>query len=244
MLFGRGCFWADYNFRHGKYDATSEPDDLFNFQVSGPTAIFVVEKASDQSLRDVKFMHSGKIQIAGIKYLRFGKAWRERSASNCRADRVLRAGHAAIMEAGQEFGIRNSAAAPCSSIISRHAFRPLSPIIVPPCLTTTWRNTARISGAMPCLQPRSTLRAASRPIHPGLVPQPRRTWMGKELKFDHDFIGREALEKEVANPKRLMRTLVWDADDVSMSLPPCFAMNLTISWTCRGISGASCIRTR
>jgi vanillate/3-O-methylgallate O-demethylase len=34
------------------------------------------------------------------------------------------------------------------------------------------------------------------------------------VKFDHDFIGREALEKEVANPRRVIRTLVWNADDV------------------------------
>jgi vanillate/3-O-methylgallate O-demethylase len=37
---------------------------------------------------------------------------------------------------------------------------------------------------------------------------------GRNIKFDHDFIGRKALEPEVANPKRLMRTLVWNADDV------------------------------
>ena len=37
---------------------------------------------------------------------------------------------------------------------------------------------------------------------------------GKNVKFDHDFIGRKALEPEVTNPKRLMRTLVWNADDV------------------------------
>ncbi len=61
MLFGRGCFWADYKLRHGKYNCTSKADDWFNLQVSGPNAIHVVEKASGQSLRDVKFMHSGKI---------------------------------------------------------------------------------------------------------------------------------------------------------------------------------------
>src|SRR5271157_2870229 len=69
LLFGRGCFWADYNLRHGKYNATSEPDDLFNLQVSGPNAIYLLEKACGQSLRDVKFMHSGKIKIAGVEML-------------------------------------------------------------------------------------------------------------------------------------------------------------------------------
>jgi vanillate/3-O-methylgallate O-demethylase len=27
MLFGRGGFWVDYKLRHGRYDASSEPDD-------------------------------------------------------------------------------------------------------------------------------------------------------------------------------------------------------------------------
>jgi glycine cleavage system aminomethyltransferase T len=36
----------------------------------------------------------------------------------------------------------------------------------------------------------------------------------KIIKFDHDFIGREALEKEVANPRRTMVTLEWNTEDI------------------------------
>jgi glycine cleavage system aminomethyltransferase T len=36
----------------------------------------------------------------------------------------------------------------------------------------------------------------------------------KNIKFDHEFIGRQALEVEVARPKRTMKMLVWNADDV------------------------------
>jgi len=36
----------------------------------------------------------------------------------------------------------------------------------------------------------------------------------KNIKFDHEFVGRAALEQEVANPRRLIRTLVWNSDDV------------------------------
>jgi glycine cleavage system aminomethyltransferase T len=38
---------------------------------------------------------------------------------------------------------------------------------------------------------------------------------GRNVKFDHDFIGRAALEQEVADPKRTIVTLVWNADDVT-----------------------------
>jgi len=34
------------------------------------------------------------------------------------------------------------------------------------------------------------------------------------IKFDHDFIGRQALEEEVARPRRVIRTLVWNPDDI------------------------------
>ena len=36
----------------------------------------------------------------------------------------------------------------------------------------------------------------------------------KNIRFDHDFIGRAALEREVANPRRTIRTLVWNTEDV------------------------------
>ena len=34
------------------------------------------------------------------------------------------------------------------------------------------------------------------------------------MKFDHDFVGRAALEEEVANPKRTVATLRWNPEDV------------------------------
>jgi glycine cleavage system aminomethyltransferase T len=37
---------------------------------------------------------------------------------------------------------------------------------------------------------------------------------GNAIKFDHDFVGRAALEKEIAKPKRLMVTLIWNPEDV------------------------------
>ena len=38
-------------------------------------------------------------------------------------------------------------------------------------------------------------------------------WM-KTIKFDHEFIGRAALEKEAANPRRQMVTLEWNPEDL------------------------------
>jgi glycine cleavage system aminomethyltransferase T len=38
---------------------------------------------------------------------------------------------------------------------------------------------------------------------------------GPFVKFDHDFIGRQALEQMAANPPRQKVTLVWNGDDVA-----------------------------
>jgi vanillate/3-O-methylgallate O-demethylase len=38
---------------------------------------------------------------------------------------------------------------------------------------------------------------------------------GQFVKFDHDFVGREALEKMADNQKRKKVTLVWNGDDVA-----------------------------
>jgi glycine cleavage system aminomethyltransferase T len=41
---------------------------------------------------------------------------------------------------------------------------------------------------------------------------------GKTVKFDHDFIGRAALERMAAEPSRTKVTLVWDAEDVTAAI--------------------------
>ena len=107
MLFGRGGFWVDHKLRHGHYDARSEPDDWFNFQVSGPKAIYVVEKAAGQSMRDVAFMYSGRIRVAGHEIL----ALRQGMAGEIGYELQGRRAYAhdvyeAVLEAGKEFGIR------------------------------------------------------------------------------------------------------------------------------------------
>ena len=52
----------------------------------------------------------------------------------------------------------------------------------------------------------------------------------KVVKFDHDFIGRKALEAEVANPKRIMRTLVWNAEDIVDVYASLFQTGRTLSF--------------
>lgn len=218
MLFGRGTFWVDYKLRHGNYKVISKPDDWFNFQVSGPTAIHVVEKACGQSLRDVKFMHNGRVKIAGCDVLALrqgmaGEIGYELQGDMAKSQEVYQA----IMEAGKEFGIRQ--------LGGRTAFinhlEACFPTIVTDYLPAIFGEDmkdylAEFKSAMPAFA--STFNVAGsfegndisdwyrNPVELG--------W-GKRVVLDHDFIGREALEKELADPKRTIRTLVWNAEDVA-----------------------------
>ena len=218
MLFGRGCFWADYNLRHGRYEATSEADDWFNFQVSGPNAIYVVEKAAGQSLRDVKFMHSGKIRIRGHEVLALRQGMAGEIGFELQGpSKFSKEVYDAILEAGRDFGIRRLGG---RAVFINHLEACFPTIIVDYCPAIFDDDMAdyrrEFSNAMPAAS--STFNIAG-----SFEADDIRAWYrspvelgwGKNIKFDREFIGRDALEKEVSIPKRVMRTLVWDAGDVS-----------------------------
>jgi len=52
----------------------------------------------------------------------------------------------------------------------------------------------------------------------GLLHNPLRTRYGPFVKFDHDFIGREALETKAKQPSRRKVTFEWNAADVGKIL--------------------------
>jgi len=217
MLFGRGCFWADYKLRHGNYDAQSKSEDWFNFQVSGPLAIHVVEKVANQPLRDVKFMHSGKIRICGhdVLALRQGMAGEIGFELQGPAEHAQQI-HDAVMDAGREFGIRRLGG---RAVFINHLEACFPTIITDYCPAIFDDEMAEyrreFEAAMPAAA--STFNIAGSFEANDITAwyrSPVELGWGKNIKFDHHFIGRAALEAEVANPRRVMRTLVWNADDL------------------------------
>lgn len=218
LLFGRGTFWVDYVRRNGNYNVVSEAQDGFNFQVAGPTALPLIEQVSGQSLRDVKFMHSAVIEIAGCRMLALrqgmsGEIGFELQGPKADAAKV----YDAIVAAGQEFGLRrlggravfiNHLEACFPTIVTDYM-----PAIFDPEMEgylqefrsamPSFASTFNVAGSFESNDVRDWYRS---PVELG--------W-AKTIKFDHEFIGRAALEKEVAEPRRAMRTLVWNGDDVA-----------------------------
>lgn len=218
LVFGRGAFWIDYKLRKGRYNAQSEPDDLFNFQVSGPRAEDVVEKACGQSVRDIKFMRFVTVPIAGcaVMALRMGMAGElgfELQGPRAQANEV----YEAILAAGKPFGMRRLGGRVAMINHLEACFPTIGTDYIPAIYDPDMREYCdeflsllpkdakffSIAGSFDAAQIDAWYRS---PFELG--------W-GKSVKFDHEFIGRAALEKEAAQPRRVMRTLVWNAEDIA-----------------------------
>jgi glycine cleavage system aminomethyltransferase T len=114
--------WLEYHIQTGKYDVKFERDEralerlarglppihkLYRFQVQGPLAPKVMEKVTGRPVPDIKFFNMGEFQINGrqVRALRHGMVgqpgW-ELFGPWAEGDEI----RAAILSAGQEFGIR------------------------------------------------------------------------------------------------------------------------------------------
>jgi vanillate/3-O-methylgallate O-demethylase len=219
--------WVQFHAETGGYDVRCERDErtavnptggrrLYRYQVQGPTALQVLEKATGGPLPEIKFFNMGWLTIAGCKVraLHHGMSgapglelfgpWQER-------DEVKRA----IVEAGKEFGLRQ--------VGSR-----------------VYATNTLESGWIPCPLPAvftGEKMKAYREWLPGdwyeatgslggsfysddiedYYTTPWDLGYGTFVKYDHDFTGREALEA-MGEPARRKVTLAWNGEDVARAI--------------------------
>ena len=206
-----------YALQKGSYDAQGEDitGRVFLFQVAGPRSLEALERASGDDLHDIKFMHHRTSRISGIevRILRMGMAGTlayEVHGAIEGAQDVYRA----IFSAGKEYGMRKLGQVAYMMNHTEDSF-PQAYYHFPypwyedpgfaEYLDTQGGNrfgtNAEFRGSV---GPDPTLHYRN-PVELG--------WAGM-VKFDHDFVGRKALETMVANPKRRMVTLEWSIEDV------------------------------
>ncbi|WP_201766649.1 aminomethyltransferase family protein [Sphingobium quisquiliarum] len=219
--------WLEYRLAKGGYSAAYATSiSKFKFQVSGPAALAVCEKATGEPLRDIGFMRfrSAPIRDVDVLFLRQGMAGEigfELQGPSEKAEIVRQA----ILEAGADMGIRQlgsrtaminhlEAAFPTVT----HDYLPAvgdeperefyelygsaTPVFGSPEWFRSFARTQKVKGSY---EGRSVTDWYRSPIELG--------W-AKSIKFDHDFYGREALEAEMTDIKRVRRTLIWNKQDV------------------------------
>jgi vanillate/3-O-methylgallate O-demethylase len=220
--------WIEYHGTTGGYDVQITKDDRspgnpkgkavnrisYRFQIQGPNAWQVIEKLHGGKLEQLKFFHMDTMNIAGrqVRTLRHGMAgapgleiwgpYEEREEIR-----------EAIVEAGKDFGMYQVGARAYATNTLESGWIP-SPL---PAVYTDERMKAYREWL-----PANSYEASgslggsfySNNIEDYYV-TPYEIGYGPFVKFDHDFIGREALEKMADDSHRRKVTLAWNGDDVS-----------------------------
>jgi vanillate/3-O-methylgallate O-demethylase len=224
--------WVQYHAETGGYDVEARRDErtavnptggreLYRFQLQGPTALQVLEKAVRAPLPEIKFFNLGEVTIAGRRVRAFHHGmsgapgmelfgpWEEREEVR-----------EALVEAGRDLGLRQ--------VGSR-----------------VYATNTLESGWIPCPLPAvftGEEMSAYREWLPGngyeatgslggsfysddisdyyLTPHDLGYW--PFVRFDHDFIGKEALEKMAETPRWKKVTLAWNGDDVARAMGTMF----------------------
>ncbi|BAW24126.1 aminomethyltransferase family protein [Pseudomonas putida] len=211
------AFWSAFQLEKGNYNASWREIKTFQFQVSGPTALAVCQKVTGEELLDVKFMHFKEVSIAGLKAyaLRQGMAGEigfEFHGDAADAPQI----RAAILEAGAEFGIRRlgrrtSMINHLEAAFPTGAWHYLNDAFTPGTEGYAEFIMANFdtSGLVPVIRGSFEGNDITSYLY-----SPFELGWGRSVKFDHDFIGRAALEQEAAAPKRTRVTLEFNSEDV------------------------------
>lgn len=215
--------WVQFNAERGAFDVTSEVDPIwvtnrkrsrsyYRYQVEGPNAYKLLEKLHGKALPEIKFFRWGELNIAGRKVramrhsmggvpgLELSGPWEDR-------DRVK----TALVETGREFGLRKIGSLAYFSTVMESGWWavPFSAIYTSPKLRAyrEWLTTSHASARM------SLGGSFYSPNPEDYYATPWDIGHGHLVKFDHDFVGREALERMFEKPHRRKVTLVWNCDD-------------------------------
>ena len=215
--------WVQFHAETGGYRVTVERDErsainqgrrkMFRFQVQGPNAIRLMESITNGPAPDLPFFGMHRFPIAGheVRALRHGMVgqpgW-ELFGPWEHAEEV----RSAIVEAGRAFGLRQvgSRAYPTSCLESGWIPSPLPAVYTSPELkpyrewlsAKSYEANASLGGSLDV----DDITA--------YYLTPWDLGYGSIVKFDHDFIGRRALEAMASRPHRSKVTLIWNAEDV------------------------------
>jgi glycine cleavage system aminomethyltransferase T len=222
--------WVQYNLETGGYDATAERDDnsivrpsgppkLFRYELQGPTAVAIVEQVTGRPLPDIKFFTMGTFRIAGldVRALRHGMAGQrgfELFGPWEHGERV----RDSLMRAGEAFDLVPVGAKGYSTANLESGWVPAPfPAIFTGDETKGYRQwlTAAQAGSLGgSFQSDDVTDYYLTPFALGYR---------KTIAFDHDFVGREALERLVEQEHRTKVTLVWKGEDVASAFGTLFA---------------------
>jgi len=228
--------WLEFQGETGGYDVEVEKDDrspmrpsgkrvvrrLWRFQVQGPKAWQVLETVNGGPIEDVKFFRMGTMNVAGqlVRTLRHGMAGAP-GLELWGPYETYDEAREAILEAGKEFGLEPVGSRAYSSNTLESGWIP-SPL---PAIYTgdELRPYREWLGANSYEAVNALAGSFVSDDVEDYYLNPWELGYGHFVKFDHDFIGRDALEQIDPDAQRKKVTLAWDNDDVTELFASVFA---------------------
>jgi glycine cleavage system aminomethyltransferase T len=202
-----------------RFDVRFEDTTLaeFNFQCTGPRILEVLERATGDCLHDIPFMAHRVSAIDGkpVRIYRMGMGGVLGYEVHGRIEDA-RALYAIILEAGKPYGIERIgwltyAAQLCEAGYPQQMFSFLSASTFDP----DFLGFLRGLGLNTDIWPGSPVLAGSSGTDPTKrYRTPYEVGWSRSVSFRHDFRGKAALEKEVAQPRRKIVTLIWNVEDL------------------------------
>ncbi len=217
---GPGVPWLAYLHEQGGYRARATQLGVSQFitQVQGPTSLELLEKLTGESLRDIGFMRFRPSRIGDMEFLvlRQGMAG-EIGYELHGPGRHGPAIHQALLDAGREFGIRRLGGRTKMVNHVEACFPTPSVDYVPALYGDDEKDYFDWCGkrfrSMVLARP-STAGSLRFDDLSALYRSPIELGWSKSIRLDHAFRGRAALEAELAEPRRTIVTLEWNAEDV------------------------------
>ncbi len=215
--------WVQYNIEKGTYNVSFERDErsvsnpqprkTFRYELQGPNAWPLLQKLNGNPIEKLNFFTMGEIRIAGRTLRALAHSFA--GAPGLEFWGPLEMGpeiKATIVEAGHEFGLRlvGGRAYGTCAVEAGWIPSPLQAIYSGQAMQDyrTWlpgngfEANASIGGSF-----------VSKEIEDYYL-TPWDLDYGRLIKLDHDFVGREALQRMAGQAHRKKVTLEWDADDV------------------------------
>ena len=221
--------WLEFHARTGGFNVDVIRDDRspshpngnavsrrhYRYQVQGPKAAQVLQKLNGGPLPDIKFFNFDVINIKGrkVRALRHGMAGEpglEVWGPYEERDEI----RAAILEAGKDFGIVAVGSRTYASNTLESGWIP-SPLPA----VYTGEKMKKYREWLPAAGYEGTGSIGGSFVSDNIEDYyltPYELGYGPFVKFDHDFVGREALEKMVKDgrPQRKKVTFEWNGDDL------------------------------
>lgn len=226
--------WLQFHAETGGYDVTFSRDPasggepgskrLYRYELEGPAAERILEAASGSPLERIRFFHTGTVSIAGhvvhaLNHTMGGVPGKDHTGfelfgpAEDEADVI-----GALLEAGEGFGLMRGGAKAYLSTLAESGWMGA---VVPAIYTAESLRGYREWLPDTALENAAVGLAAGSFVPESIEDYYVTPWdhgYGHVIRYDHDFIGRAALERLAEDPPRQKVWLLWNESDTERVL--------------------------